>query len=70
MNFPLQAPSLSQPVTDNLQEKAHLGFVSKAPNPLSMPLSFSIFGIFGSFKLAFPNILDSSGQNPSSHGCL
>ena len=69
MNFPLQAPSLSQPVTDNLQEKAHLGFVSKAPNPLSisMPLSFSIFG---SFKLAFPNILDSSGQNPSSHGCL
>ena len=67
VNFRLQAPSRSQPVTHNLQEKADLGFVGKALNPLSVPLSF---GIFGSFRLAFPNILDSSGQNLSSHGCL
>ena len=70
VNFRLQAPSRSQPVTHNLQEKADLGFVGKALNPLSVPLSFGIFGSFGSFRLAFPNILDSSGQNLSSHGCL
>ena len=46
VNFRLQAPSRSQPVTHNLQENADLGFVGKAPNPPSVPVSFGIFSGF------------------------